>query len=34
VCGEPARQPLIDAICRFPEGSTWPPLARARALLE
>jgi tetratricopeptide (TPR) repeat protein len=31
--GEPARQSLIDAISRFPDGSTWPALERARALL-
>ena len=31
--GEPARQALTDAISRFPEGSTWPQLERARALL-
>jgi hypothetical protein len=31
--GEPARQALVEAINRFPAGSTWPPLARARALL-
>lgn len=27
------RQPLADAIARFPADSTWPELARARALL-
>jgi hypothetical protein len=28
-----ARQALLDALDRFPDGSTWPELARARALL-
>jgi class 3 adenylate cyclase len=32
--GDPARQSLLDAVERFPVGSTWPELARARALLE
>lgn len=32
--GEWARQALMDAIGRFPDDSGWPPLARARALLE
>jgi hypothetical protein len=31
--GDAARQGLVDAIGRFPEGSTWPALDRARALL-
>ncbi|RDH76011.1 adenylate/guanylate cyclase domain-containing protein [Mycolicibacterium moriokaense] len=31
--GDEARQPLLDAIGRFPDGSTWPDLERARALL-
>jgi class 3 adenylate cyclase len=31
--GEPARQGLRDSILRFSEESTWPELARARALL-
>jgi predicted ATPase len=30
--GEVARQVLADAIKRFPEGSDWPELARARDL--
>lgn len=28
-----AHQMLIDALARFPQGSTWPELTRARALL-
>jgi hypothetical protein len=32
--GEQARQALMDAIGGFPDDSDWPPLARARALLE
>ncbi len=32
--GDPARPSLVDAVGRFPDGSTWPELARARALLE
>jgi class 3 adenylate cyclase/predicted ATPase len=32
--GERGRQMLVDAISRFPDGSTWPELARARALVE
>jgi class 3 adenylate cyclase/tetratricopeptide (TPR) repeat protein len=31
--GEPARSSVADAISRFPAHSTWPELARARALL-
>ena len=31
--GDPAREMLADAAARFPAGSTWPELARARALL-
>jgi hypothetical protein len=31
--GEPARRQLRDSILRFPDGSTWPELSRARALL-
>lgn len=31
--GEPARATLADVVGRFAEGSTWPPLARARELL-
>jgi class 3 adenylate cyclase len=31
--GEPARQELRDSVLGFPDGSTWPELARARALL-
>ena len=33
LCGEPARQPLMDALSRFPDDSSWPELARARTLL-
>jgi class 3 adenylate cyclase/predicted ATPase len=32
--GERGRQMLVDAISRFPDDSTWPELARARALVE
>lgn len=32
--GEPARQVLLDAVDRFPDGSVWPPLASAQGLLE
>jgi class 3 adenylate cyclase/tetratricopeptide (TPR) repeat protein len=31
--GDAARQELVDGIGRFPEGSTWPGLERARTLL-
>ncbi len=31
--GQAGRQDLIDAVGRFPAGSTWPDLERARALL-
>lgn len=31
--GEPVRQLLLDAVARFPAGSTWPELTRARTLL-
>ena len=31
--GEPARQELRDSVLGFPDNSTWPELARARALL-
>jgi hypothetical protein len=31
--GEPARQSVIEAVDRIPADSTWPELARARALL-
>jgi class 3 adenylate cyclase len=33
VRGQPARQALVDAVDAFPDGSSWPELARARALL-
>lgn len=32
--GEAARPTLLEALARFPAGSTWPPLAAARTLLE
>jgi hypothetical protein len=32
--GTPARQALSDTLNRFPDGSTWPEVAPARALLE
>jgi hypothetical protein len=32
--GEPAANALADTISRFPADSTWPELARARALVE
>jgi predicted ATPase len=31
--GEPARQGVVEAVDRIPADSTWPELARARALL-
>jgi class 3 adenylate cyclase/predicted ATPase len=32
--GAPARQALLDTLSRFPDASTWPEVAPARAMLE